>query len=52
VKQLVAIYLRSCEPVEEERPIFGRLVIDFTLPALIFSGLARQTFETSELAAK
>jgi len=37
---------------EEQRPIFGRLVTDFALPALIFPGLAKQSFEMDELAAK
>ncbi|MGC9514675.1 AEC family transporter [Methanocrinis sp.] len=36
---------------EEQRPVFGRLVTDFALPALIFSGLARQSFERGELVA-
>ncbi len=36
---------------ENERPVFGRLVTDFALPALIFSGLARQSFEKGELVA-
>jgi predicted permease len=36
---------------EEQRPAFSRLVTDVALPAMIFTGLARQNFETSELVA-
>jgi hypothetical protein len=50
---LVSLLLRKKSIIsEEERPVFGRLVTDFALSALIFSGLARQSFEMSELDAK
>jgi len=49
---LVSLLLRKKSIItEEQRPVFGRLVTDFALPALIFSGLATQTFETDELVA-
>ncbi|HII05800.1 MAG TPA: hypothetical protein HA349_00350 [Methanotrichaceae archaeon] len=49
---LVSLLLRKKSIIsEEQRPVFGRLVTDFALPALIFSGLARQSFETEELVA-
>lgn len=36
---------------EEQRLVFGRLVTDLALPAMIFIGLARHSFEMSELVA-
>jgi len=50
---LISLLLRKKSIIsEEERPVFGRLVTDFALSAPIFSGLARQSFEMSELDAK
>jgi predicted permease len=36
---------------DEQRPVFGRLVTDVALPALIFTCLAKQRIETNELVA-
>jgi predicted permease len=35
----------------QQKPVFGRLVTDFTLPALIFASLARQPLARDELMA-
>lgn len=49
---LVCLLLRRKGIItENERPVFGRLVTDFALPALIFSGLASQRIEADELLA-
>ena len=49
---LVSLLLKKKSIItDEQRPVFGRLVTDFALPALIFSGLATQTFEMDELLA-
>jgi predicted permease len=50
---LISLLLRKKSIISlEQRPVFGRLVTDFALPALIFSGLARRCFGMIELAAK
>ncbi len=49
---LISLLLRKKSIIsEEQRPVFGKLVTDFALPALIFSGLAKQSFESDELVA-
>jgi predicted permease len=49
---LIALLLRKKGIVSEDhRPLFARLVTDFSLPALIFTGLARENFEEAELLA-
>lgn len=49
---LIALFLRKRAIISEEhRPLFARLVTDFSLPALIFTGLARESFEEAELVA-
>jgi predicted permease len=49
---LVCLLLRRRSVIlEDQKPLFGRLVTDFALPALIFTGLTRQTPEMSELVA-
>jgi predicted permease len=49
---LIALILRKKGIVSEDhRPLFARLVTDFSLPALIFTGLARENFEEAELLA-
>jgi predicted permease len=49
---LISLVLKKQSIIsEEQRPVFGRLVTDVALPAMIFIGLARQSLEMSELVA-
>jgi predicted permease len=49
---LISLFLRKKSIISlEQRPVFAKLVTDFCLPALIFTGLARESFEESELIA-
>jgi predicted permease len=49
---LVCLLLRRRSVIsDDQKTLFGRLVTDFALPALIFTGLTRQTLEMSDLIA-
>jgi predicted permease len=49
---LIALLLRSRGIITvEQKPIFGKLVTDLALPALIFTSLSRQALVMSELKA-
>lgn len=49
---LVVLLLRYKSVITiQQKPVFGRLVTDFTLPALIFTSLSRQPLAKDELLA-
>ncbi len=49
---LVVLLLRYKSVITvQQKPVFGRLVTDFALPALIFTSLSRQPLERGELLA-